>query len=95
MQNIPLFKSTQECEHSVDHKMGRLSSAICREKHVLRPFSREDSGPTTLNTQKLTYMKDTPTAANAGQWVYYKEHDIWGGGGGKLIIKSKKKNRYP
>lgn len=49
------MKSTHECEQTVDKK-GILSSAVCTERHLFRPFSREQSGALTKISQTLKYM---------------------------------------
>ncbi|XP_041357850.1 apolipophorins-like [Gigantopelta aegis] len=53
IQSLPLMKSTHECEQELD-KSGFLKSATCREVHVFRPFSKENSGAVTKVSQKIT-----------------------------------------
>ncbi|XP_071118264.1 apolipophorins-like [Haliotis cracherodii] len=54
IQSLPFMKSTHECEQELD-KNGLLKSALIRETHTFRPFSRATSGATTKVLQKLNY----------------------------------------
>ncbi|XP_071116773.1 uncharacterized protein [Haliotis cracherodii] len=54
IQSLPLMKSTHECEQELD-KNGLLKSALIRETHTFRPFSRATSGATTKILQRLNY----------------------------------------
>ncbi|XP_067677415.1 uncharacterized protein [Haliotis asinina] len=54
IQSLPLMKSTHECEQELD-KNGLLKSALIRETHTFRPFSRATSGATTKVLQRLNY----------------------------------------
>ncbi|XP_067677414.1 uncharacterized protein [Haliotis asinina] len=54
IQSLPLMMSTHECEQELD-TYGLLKSALIRETHIFRPFSRETSGATTKVLQSLNY----------------------------------------
>ncbi|XP_067677413.1 uncharacterized protein [Haliotis asinina] len=54
IQSLPLMKSTHQCEQELD-KNGLLKSALIRETHTFRPFSRATSGATTKVLQRLNY----------------------------------------
>jgi len=63
VQGLPLVKSSQECEQKINKDTGRLQTSSCHEKHIFVPFSRQDSGATTHNTQSLTFMKEYKSRA--------------------------------
>jgi len=54
---MPLMKSTHDCKQDISNKI--VSSVICTESHVFRPFSRETSGASTLITYKLVFNRQT------------------------------------
>jgi hypothetical protein len=51
------MKETHTCDQEVSIA-GVLTSSICHEMHLLRPFSKENSGATTEVTQKMTFVKE-------------------------------------
>ncbi|KAL4235628.1 hypothetical protein ACF0H5_004023 [Mactra antiquata] len=55
MKSLPILKSTHTCDQEVSVK-GYLVSSSCHEVHLLRPFSKENSGASTEVTQKLTFV---------------------------------------
>lgn len=58
VQSLPLLKSTHECEQEMTTE-GRLTKSTCTERHIFRPFSREESGATTLITHSLVFKSQS------------------------------------
>ncbi|XP_060596717.1 uncharacterized protein LOC132750705 [Ruditapes philippinarum] len=57
IKSLPIMKETHTCDQEVSIA-GVLTSSICHEMHLLRPFSKENSGATTEVTQKMTFVKE-------------------------------------
>ncbi|XP_050403910.2 uncharacterized protein LOC126819756 [Patella vulgata] len=55
IQSLPLIKSEHECNQEVDNTEAYLKNVMCKETHVYRPFSNENSGALTRIIQKLKY----------------------------------------
>ncbi|KAF0306535.1 Apolipophorin [Amphibalanus amphitrite] len=62
VQNIPVVASTSTCRQKV--LTNRLTSVICEERHLLKPFSNDESGAVTITSQNLTLVPED--TANAG-----------------------------
>ncbi len=56
LQSVPIVRSTHECEQQVN-RAGIIAQATCKEEHVFRPFSRDNSGATTQVDYTLTFQK--------------------------------------
>ncbi len=59
MQSLPILKSTHECTQSLSKSEGHIIETICKETHLLRPFSKEGSGATTETEFTLVYQRKT------------------------------------
>ncbi|XP_041357844.1 uncharacterized protein LOC121374798 [Gigantopelta aegis] len=69
IQSLPLIKSTHECEHKVA-KDGFMTSALCRESHIFRPFSNQNSGAVTHVTQKLEFKQRNGRVTTDRNFIY-------------------------
>ncbi len=64
---MPIVRSTHECEQQVN-RAGVIAQASCKEKHVFRPFSRDNSGATTEVEFTLAFQKEIKrTTTRVGQ----------------------------
>ncbi|CAN8003935.1 unnamed protein product [Ixodes hexagonus] len=52
LRSMPVVKGEQECKQT--YKNGILESVECKEKHVVRPFSRQENGAVTNVVQSMT-----------------------------------------
>ena len=68
IQSVPLVKSTHNCEQELVKSTGRLVSAMCEEKHVFAPFSRQESGAVTHSKQTLTFRNEGRARTDLGKF---------------------------
>jgi len=55
VQSLPLMRCTHNCEQKISG--GILQSAVCKEEHVFRPFSKQSSGAKTVVESSLKLEK--------------------------------------
>nr|KAI8754502.1 apolipophorins-like isoform X1 [Biomphalaria glabrata] len=55
IKSLPLLKGSYKCSQMINSE-GLLSTAICTESLVFRPFSKKESGARTETVQKLTFV---------------------------------------
>ena len=58
VQSLPLLKSNHECQLEVATN-GRIIKSTCEERHIFRPFSRDESGATTIVTHSLIFKSES------------------------------------
>ena len=56
-QSQTALEQVQNCEQKIAYN--RVVSTSCLEKHVLRPFSNENDGATTMVEQSINYIEST------------------------------------
>jgi hypothetical protein len=67
IQSLPLLKSTSECEQTLNED-NIISQVVCLETHTFRPFSKEESGATTIVASNIRLVNTTDrTQATQGQ----------------------------
>jgi len=78
MKSLPIMKSTQTCDQEVSTQ-GTITSMICHELHLFRPFSKDTSGATTEVTQKFTFKQQTTTRDPTGssKWDFEQKVSRW------------------
>ncbi|XP_062611985.1 uncharacterized protein LOC134273791, partial [Saccostrea cucullata] len=57
IQSMPVMKSSHSCQQEIS-KSGVLKGSSCTERHVFRPFSRNDKGAVTESKQTLKYVSE-------------------------------------
>ncbi|XP_043224104.1 uncharacterized protein LOC122382611 isoform X2 [Amphibalanus amphitrite] len=67
VQNIPVVASTSTCRQKV--LTNRLTSVICEERHLLKPFSNDESGAVTITSQNLTLVPEDTANAGVSEYV--------------------------
>ncbi|XP_071088621.1 uncharacterized protein [Haliotis cracherodii] len=97
IQSLPLMKSTHECEQELD-KNGLLKSALIRETHTFRPFSRATSGATTKVLQRLNYKTQRSGVTTRQDYIRNRagvvfEHAYGPGNKGQLARDAESKLR--
>ncbi|KAK6188791.1 hypothetical protein SNE40_004897 [Patella caerulea] len=55
IQSLPLMKSDHVCNQEIDTRRGHITSSVCKETHVFRPFSHYNNGSLTKVVQKLNF----------------------------------------
>ncbi|XP_050402855.1 uncharacterized protein LOC126819071 [Patella vulgata] len=55
IQSLPLIKSDHVCNQEIDTRGGHMTSSVCKETHVFRPFSHYNNGSLTKVVQKLNF----------------------------------------
>ena len=69
LQSLPIVKSRHTCEQSVSS--GLLARSECRESHVLRPFSNDDSGAMTETRHSLELQsQSTGVSSDRGEFFW-------------------------
>ena len=61
VQNIPAVSSTSVCHQYVLTNL--LTSTVCEERHLLKPFSNDESGAVTITSQNLTLLPGPAASA--------------------------------
>ena len=67
VQSLPLLKSTHVCTQEVSTN-GRIIKSTCEEKHIFRPFSRDESGVTTIVSHSLIFRSES-SGVRSGEYM--------------------------
>lgn len=56
IQSLAIMKSSYICTQKINEEK-ILDESTCTEKHIFRPFSNGDNGASTVNTQKMRFVR--------------------------------------
>jgi hypothetical protein len=67
IKSLPILKSTHECTQEIATN-GRIIKTLCEERHIFRPFSRDNTGATSIVTHNLVFKTES-SGVRPGQSV--------------------------